>query len=231
MATARLTSKLVGGVIYSVAIFGVLLFLPAWTLQWWRAWVLLGVVSVASSFTMFGIFPSRPDLLDERYKSPIQQGQPLADKIVLQALMLSFFGLVVFIPLDVFRLHLLGGPGLRLATLGLVLFAAGWTVIALALRENAFAAPVVRHQEERGQVVVETGPYRIVRHPMYAGAIPLMIGMPLWLGSYAGALLAAVPVTTLALRVLGEERFLRRELPGYGAYTRRVRWRLVPGVW
>ena len=111
------------------------------------------------------------------------------------------------------------------------MFAVGWTVIALALRVNTFAAPVERHQEERQQVVVDTGPYRIVRHPMYAGAIPLTIGMPLWLGSYAGVILAAAPIATLVLRVVAEERFLRRELRGYEEYRRRVRWRLVPLVW
>jgi protein-S-isoprenylcysteine O-methyltransferase Ste14 len=135
------------------------------------------------------------------------------------------------ISLDVFRFWLLGGPSLAVAGFGLVLFAAGWTVIALALRDNAFAAPVVRHQEERHQVVVDRGTYAVVRHPMYAGAIPLTVGMVLWLGSYAGALLAAVPIATLVVRVVAEERFLRRALDGYNAYTGKVHWRLVPFVW
>ncbi len=231
MTKPRMILELAGGVVYSVAIFGGFLFLSAWTLDWWRAWVFLGVVFVASSATMFGIFPSRPDLLKERYKAPLQKGQPLADKVLTPMLVLSFVGLIVFVPLDVFRFRLLGMTGLDVATPGLVLFAAGWTVIALALRENAFAAPIVKHQEERGQFVVRTGPYRIVRHPMYAGAIPLTIGMPLWLGSYAGALLAAVPTGVLVVRVLAEERLLRGTLPGYGEYARNVRWRLVPLVW
>jgi protein-S-isoprenylcysteine O-methyltransferase Ste14 len=111
------------------------------------------------------------------------------------------------------------------------LFAVGWVVMVLAMRENTFAAPVVRHQAEREQVVVDTGPYAIVRHPMYAGSVPLTVGMALWLGSYAGALLAAAPIGTLVLRVLVEERLLCRELPGYDRYAQRVRWRLVPFVW
>ncbi len=231
MTKPRLALELVGGVVYSVAIFGGLLFLSAWTLDWWRAWLFLGVVFLASATTMFGVFSSRPDLLEERYKAPIQKGQPPADKVLTPLLVLSFVGLIAFIPLDVFRFRLLRTTGLGVATLGLVLFAAGWTVIALALRENAFAAPIVKHQEERGQVVVQSGPYRLVRHPMYAGAIPLTIGMPLWLGSYAGALLAAIPIGTLMLRVLAEERLLRDALPGYGEYARKVRWRLIPHVW
>ena len=117
MAKSRLIQKLVGGVAYSVATFGGLLFVPAWTLNWWRAWVFLGVVFVASTITMFGIFPSRPDLLDERYKSPVQKGQPLSDKVLTLLLVASFLGLIVFIPLDVFHLRLLGGTGLWAATI------------------------------------------------------------------------------------------------------------------
>ncbi len=231
MAATRLVLKLVGGVVYSVAAFAVPLFVGAWTLHWWRAWVFLAVVLVASSITMFGIFPGRPELLDERYKAPIQKGQPRSDKVLTPLLLAAFFGLLLFVPLDVFRFHVVDGPPPGVADLGLVLFAAGWGAVALALRENAFAVPVVKYQEERGQRVVDTGPYRIVRHPMYGGAILLMVGMPLWLGSIAGALLAGVPVGILALRTLAEERLLRRDLHGYEDYARRVRWRLVPFVW
>ncbi len=231
MTRSGLLLRLVGGVVYPVAIIGGPLFLSAWTLHWWRAWVFLGVVFFASAATMFGIFPGRPDLLEERYKAPLQKKQPLADKVLTPLLVLSFVGLVVFIPLDVFRLRLLGTTGLGVAAPGLFLFSAGWTVVALGLRENAFAAPIVKHQEERGQFVVRTGPYRVVRHPMYAGAIPLTIGMPLWLGSSAGALLAALPIGTLVLRILAEERLLRDTLPGYDEYVGEVRWRLVPRIW
>ncbi len=231
VAAPRLFLKLAGGVLYSVAFFAAPLFLVAWTLAWWRAWVFVGVVFFVSAVTMFGIFPNRPDLLNERYKPPIQKGQPLWDKVLTPLLAISFLGLIVFIPLDVFRFRLLGETALGVAALGLALFVGGWTVIALALRENTFAAPVVKHQEERGHTVVRTGPYAMVRHPMYAGAIPLMIGMPLWLGSIVGALLAAVPLGILALRTVAEERLLRFELPGYEEYTHKVRWRLVPFVW
>jgi protein-S-isoprenylcysteine O-methyltransferase Ste14 len=231
MATRHLGLKLIGGVIYSVVFLGGPLFLAAWTWDWWQAWVFTGVVFILSAITMFGIFPSRPDLLDERYKPIIQKGQPLADKVLTPILAISFFGLILFIPRDVFRFHLLGVASPWVAALGLLLFAAGWTVIALALRANAFAAPVVKHQETRGQAVVQTGPYAIVRHPMYAGAVPLMIGMPLWLGSIAGAVLAFVPLGVLVIRIRIEEALLRRELAGYVDYAKRVRWRLIPGIW
>jgi protein-S-isoprenylcysteine O-methyltransferase Ste14 len=223
--------KLTVGLIFNMIIFGGLLFLPAGTLAWWRAWVLLGVVFSAYMVTMLSIFPGKEDLLNERFKPPIQKGQPLADKIVVVLLIATFLGVMVFIPLDVFRFHLMGQPGAVISSLGLVLFVAGWWIISLALWENAFAAPVVKHQQERQHTVIDTGVYGVVRHPMYAGAVLLLVGMPLWLESYAAAMLASVPIGTLVLRILVEEQFLRRELAGYDAYTGRIRYRLIPFLW
>lgn len=222
--------KVIGGIVYTVAFFAGALFVPAGTMHWWRAWVLLGVVLACVIATMF-VLSTNEDLLNERYRSPLQKGQPLGDKILTLLLIPSFAGLLVFIPLDVFRFHLIEGPGPLLSTLGLVLFGGGWTVITLALRENTFAAPVVKYQEERHQAVIDSGVYRIVRHPMYAGAVPLMFGMALWLESYAAALFALIPIAVLAARILVEERLLRSELPGYDAYVARVRYRLIPFVW
>jgi protein-S-isoprenylcysteine O-methyltransferase Ste14 len=223
--------RLIVAVITNLAIFGGLLFLPAGTLHWWRAWVFLGVVLVGTVSTMVLVFASSPELLDERTKPPIQKGQPLADKIVLIAFLASFFGLIVFIPLDVFRLHLMSKPPMMVSSIGLLLFVAGWWIISLSFRENAFAAPVIKHQEERGHRVIDTGIYSLVRHPIYLGAVLVLIGMPLWLESYAAALLASLPIALLAVRILIEERFLSQELKGYEAYRDRVRWRLIPLVW
>jgi protein-S-isoprenylcysteine O-methyltransferase Ste14 len=114
---------------------------------------------------------------------------------------------------------------------GLLLFIAGWWITSLAFKENAFAAPVVKYQQERGQHVVDTGVYAVVRHPMYAGGVLLFVGMPLWLGSYAAAILGSLSIALLALRIMVEERFLRRTLAGYEDYAARVRYRLVPFLW
>jgi len=223
--------RLILAVVIQVAFFGGLLFLPAGTLHWPRAWVFLGVVLVSTVLSMVTVFRRNEALLTERFKPPVQKGQPLADRIVLLLTLSAFVGEVVFIPLDVFRFHLLGSPGPLVSALGLVLFVAGWCITSLALKHNTFAAPVVRYQEERHQTVVDTGVYAVVRHPMYAGGVLLFLGMPLWLGSYAAALLALVPIALLVVRILVEERFLRRELEGYAAYTQRTRYRLIPSVW
>ncbi len=223
--------KLIVSIVIQMAILGGLLFLPAGTLVWWRAWLLIGIIFAGSVASTAWLFPSRKDLLRERLKSPIQKGQPLADKIVLILFLTSFYGLIMFIPMDVFRFHLIGSPGIFVSSLGLFLFLTGWGIVFLALRENIFAAPVVKLQEERKQKVVDTGIYGVVRHPMYAGGILFILGIPLWLESYAGVLLALVPIGTLVLRILLEEQFLRRQLKGYETYTKRVRDRLIPFLW
>ena len=225
------TFKLILGVICNPAIFAILLFLPAGTLHWWRAWLLIAVFLVGAVWGVLSLLHSHKGLLEERLKSPLQKGQPLGDKIVVLLLLGTFFGGVAFIPLDVFHLHLLSKPGPLVSSLGLIILNAGWWIAYLALRENAFAAPVVKHQTERNQTVVETGVYSKVRHPMYAGAALVMIGVPLWLESYAATLLSLIPISTLLVRILIEEQFLRRELNGYEAYMARVPYRLIPRAW
>jgi protein-S-isoprenylcysteine O-methyltransferase Ste14 len=229
-SVSRLRFRVVLGVVYPPAIFALVLFVPAGTVDWPRAWVFLGVVLVASLGTM-AVLAEHDELLDERFKPPIQKGQPLADKIVVVLFVAAFLGAIFLIPVDVFRLRLLGEPPLAVSVLGLVFVVAGWSTIAAAMRENAFAAPVVKHQAARRQTVVDTGLYARVRHPMYAGGVLLMTGMPLWLGSWAAALAALVPIALLAVRIRFEEAFLRHALAGYGAYTDKVRYRLIPFVW
>jgi protein-S-isoprenylcysteine O-methyltransferase Ste14 len=116
-------------------------------------------------------------------------------------------------------------------------FAGGALVIAGFLgtlrvfRENSFAAPVVRVQSERAQHVIDTGPYALVRHPMYAAAMVYLIGVPLLLGSWCGLLAVPLFLVGLAPRAVLEERLLKRDLPGYTDYMTRVRYRLIPGIW
>ncbi|MDD5037403.1 MAG: isoprenylcysteine carboxylmethyltransferase family protein [Methylococcaceae bacterium] len=226
-----LVIKLIAGVCVSVATFASLLLLPAGTSHWWRVWVFLGVVLIGEVASTISLYRDRKELLNERFKSLIQEGQPLADKIIVILILVAFCGAITFIPLDVFRFHLLEKPGTVISSLGLAFFVVGWWITILALRENKFAVPVVRYQKERRHRVVDSGVYGMVRHPMYAGAVLLEIGMPLWLESYAATLLASVPIGLVVVRILIEERLLRKELAGYDDYTARVRYRLVPFIW
>jgi protein-S-isoprenylcysteine O-methyltransferase Ste14 len=226
-----LVFKLIVGIVMQTVILGCLLFLPAGTFDWWRAWLFIGILCAGSAASSAALFPGRRDLIRERLKSPIQKGQPLADKIVLTLFLLLFYGLIVFIPLDVFRFQLMAKPGVLVSSSGMLLFLVGWWIVFLALRENTFAAPVVKLQEEREQKVIDTGVYGVVRHPMYAGGILFIVGIPLWLESYAGALLALVPMGSMVVRILVEESFLLRNLKGYEDYMKRVRYRLIPFLW
>jgi protein-S-isoprenylcysteine O-methyltransferase Ste14 len=231
MITKKFVRRLIFSVIQITLIFGALLFAPAWTMSWWRAWAFVGVAIAGTITTMVCVFPGREELLNERVKPVIQKGQPLADKVIMVLYITAFIGLVVFIPLDVFRFQLISKPSVMASSFGLVLIIAGWIIISLALRENAFAAPVIKYQKERRHKVVDTGLYGVVRHPIYAGGAFFFIGVPLWLESYAGALLAIIPISLLILRIFIEERFLRQNLDGYEAYLKRVRYRLVPYLW
>jgi protein-S-isoprenylcysteine O-methyltransferase Ste14 len=222
-------AKLLGGVVSSIIFFGVPLFAVAGTLDWPRAWIFVAAVTALSAWTMFGVLAHDPALLDERYGAPIQRDQPLADKIITPLIALGFLAFVLFIPRDVVHYRMLGSPPLGLALVGFALFVAGWLLITAALRANAFAAPIVKHPE--GQRVIDQGPYRIIRHPMYAAALLMFVGMPLWLGSYAGIIAAALPMLPIVARIVVEERTLRRDLLGYADYAARVRWRMIPGLW
>lgn len=223
--------KLAAGVVFNVAFYALLLFVPAGTLHWWRAWVFLAITVAVMAVAIFSILPDSDDLFSQRAKGVIQKGQPLWDRVLVILLVVSFVGQIVFITLDVFWFHLMPKPGALVSFLGLALYVAGWWIMTLAMKVNPFAVPVVRLQEDRHQRVIDTGLYSVVRHPMYAGFVPMVVGPALWLESYAAALLAIIPIAVLAVRSVFEERFLKRELKGYEAYTEKVHYRLIPFVW
>lgn len=215
-----------------VLLFAFLLFLPAGTLHWPAAWILLATLTAVRGVSIMLLWRTRRALLEARTAIPLPQaGQPLSDRLLLPATMAAFAGLVAFTARDVWHWHLLAAPPLWLRGVGLLAFAVGWGIVHLALRANAFALTVVRLQQDRAQQAVQQGAYAIVRHPMYLGLLFVMTGLALALGSVAGVAAAAVPAGILALRVVAEERLLRAHLPGYVEYAERVRWRLLPGVW
>lgn len=208
------------------------LFVAAGTAAWTRAWLLIAVLLAVRTVGALAVHRVHPELLRERAGLPLHPRQPLTDRVlVLAVLATGFLGVPVVAGLDAFRWHLMPEPAPLVSGLGLGLFALGWGLKSLALRANAFAVAVVRRQEERSHVVADSGVYGVVRHPFYAADPLIFVGAGLWLQSYVAAVAAVVPVLLMILRLLWEERFLRRELPGYAAYAARVRYRLIPGVW
>ncbi len=213
-----------------IALMAVLLFVPAGTLAWRGAWIFIAEFIVAGGALMLWLAWRDPGLLKERMGSPFQKGQAFWDKVLMPLIIVLWYGWLVLMALDARRWGFSHMPD-ALNDAGAVLIAVGYFVIWLTFRENSFAAPVVRIQTERGQRVISTGPYRLVRHPMYAGAMFYLLGMPLLLGSWLGLLVLPLIVGALMLRILVEESALRKGLPGYGEYAARVRYRLVPGLW
>lgn len=227
------------GILLELIFYGGLLLIPALALNerleavigWWHAWVFLAVVMMATTLTLFIVFPGREDLLRERSKPLIQPGQPLADQILVICFLLAFLGQVLIVPLDLYLWQCFEKPPLWLSSMGLIIFALGWWLISLVFQQNAYASSVVKHQKERGHQVVDSGVYRIVRNPMYLGFVLLYVGMPLWLESYTALIASLVPTAVLMLRILNEEQFLKEVLPGYADYMKHTRYRLFPFLW
>jgi protein-S-isoprenylcysteine O-methyltransferase Ste14 len=217
--------------LFATLLFGAALLGPTGAWSWGRAWVLVGLYVVIHMIGTVRIVRANPSLLPERAKAPWQPGQPLSDKILLLAFMASYAGELVLTGLDRQRWRWATALPPMLAWLGLAFFAVGWMLVMRALETNAYATTVVRHQLERGHTVVDAGLYGVVRHPMYAGLVAALLGVPIWLRSPIGLGVALIPIGLLALRLVLEERVLVQALPAYTEYAGRVRSRLVPGLW
>jgi len=213
-----------------MGLVGALLFVPAGTLDWTGGWVFMAELALGSLATMLWLQRADPALLKERLKGPIQKGQVFLDKVFVLALVVFWYGWMVIMALDVKRWEISHAP-LWVMAAGAVLIPAGFIAVLWTFRENSFATAVIRIQDERGQKVIDTGPYAIVRHPMYAGAFLYILGTPLVLGSYIGLALLPAILALFIVRIFIEERALRAGLPGYDDYAARVRWRLIPGLW
>jgi protein-S-isoprenylcysteine O-methyltransferase Ste14 len=201
--------------------------LPAGTLNYWQAWVFIGVFTVATIVPSIHLARTSPAALQRRMRGgPLAEGRAI-QKIVIVVAFLDLFALVVLSVFD----HRMGWSSVPawLCLLGDVLIAAGIGIAMLVVTQNNYAAATVT--VERGQSVASRGVYKFVRHPMYVGNLIMMVGIPLALGSYWGLLLVIPGVLVLVSRILDEEKMLNQELGGYREYTQRVRYRLLPHVW
>ena len=210
-----------------VPIFFALLLAPAWSLNYWQAWV-YGVVFFVTT-TAIGIYFLKrdPRVVERRMRvGPAAEREP-AQKIIM-TLMLAGFVLLLVVPGFDHRWHWSSVPAWLVLTAD-VFVVLGLLGTAVVIRQNSYAASTIT--VEAGQPVISTGLYAIVRHPMYSAALVMTAFTPLALGSYWGLLLVIPLIPTLAWRLLDEERYLARNLPGYTEYCARTRYRLIPGVW
>jgi len=224
---SSLAAKALLSVLLLAVVMGVILFVTAGTTQYWQAWVYLIIFTITSLLTTIYLIRNDPELLKRRMR-----GGPTADKRATQRVImfltsLAFIGLLVVPALD----HRFGWSTVPLSVViaGDALVAIGFYFIFLVYRENTYTSATI--EVAANQKVIQSGPYTLVRHPMYASALLYLLGTPLALGSYWGLLPFVAVIPLLVWRLLDEEKVLTRELEGYRQYQQRVRYRLVPRVW
>jgi protein-S-isoprenylcysteine O-methyltransferase Ste14 len=211
-------------------IFALLLFVSAGTLAWPAGWAFMILFFGGGVAITFVLAREDPDLLEERMKSPIQRNQPLWDKILLCIVIVLWLGWLVLMGLDAGRFRWSVMPyWLQLAG-GAAVVVTFW-ICYRTFRENTFLAAVVRIQKERGHKVVSTGPYAVVRHPLYSAVLIMLPSTALMLGSWYGLAASSLINGAIIFRTVMEDRTLTRELEGYADYAAHVRYRLVPFIW
>jgi protein-S-isoprenylcysteine O-methyltransferase Ste14 len=223
---AELIAKSVG----MQVVFTLSLFLPAGTLAWPTGWVYVAISFVFGIGLTAWLARYDPELLAERLTGLRKADRKKWDKVFVPIIAVGFFVWLALMGLDAVRFRWSAMPMWLQAT-GFLLLLISCYVFYLTFRENPYLSPAVRIQKERGQTVVSTGPYRHVRHPMYAGFSLYLVGTALMLGSWLGVASGLLLIAAVARRAVLEERTLQQKLPGYGEYMMRVRYRLIPEVW
>lgn len=198
---------------------------------WIQGWIFTIWFLGLSYGTILYLYGNDPDLLRERFRRPGTGGEKNWDKYfvyVIGVLVLIWF---VIMPLDAKRLMWTQNFPLWLEGIGLIMLMVSAYFTFHSYADNPYLSPLVRIQKDRGQKVISTGVYKIIRHPMYLGGILLFIGTPMLLGSIYGIVLGILGSILISLRIFGEEKVLMEELEGYAEYKKKVRYRLIPYLW
>jgi protein-S-isoprenylcysteine O-methyltransferase Ste14 len=208
-------------------VMGLLVFVPAGTIRYWEAWVYLSIFIGAAALTTIHLIRNDPALLERRMSGGPTAEKRAAQKCIMLATSLGFIALLVVPALD----HRNGWSAVPLfgVLAGDALMVVGFYFIYLVYEENTFTSATIEVVAD--QKVVSTGPYAVVRHPMYASGLLYLLGTPLALGSFWGLVPLAAMVPFLIWRLFDEERLLRETLPGYREYQEKVRHHLLPGIW
>jgi protein-S-isoprenylcysteine O-methyltransferase Ste14 len=223
----RTALKLVASSIIGLVVLGFILFYPAGSFDYWQAWVFIATFTIATIVPSLYLARTNPAALQRRMHSgPLAEGRTVQKFIIIGLV----FGLVAMMALSAFD-HRFGWSSVPAVAcvIGDVLVVAGLTLGVLVVIQNSYAAATVRVEE--GQKLASRGLYKLVRHPMYAGSLILMVGIPLALGSYWGLIVLILGLLVLVFRIRDEEKMLNQELAGYSEYAQRVRYRLMPYVW
>lgn len=228
-ADRRLLRRVILRILPAPLILMLVVFFPAGTLDFWQGWAYFCWSLAATLLVVVFLYRRDPRLLERRMLRKEKVGQ---QKVILWLLKLQFACVLALCALD----HRLGWTHtwlepvpIWLTVLALLLMAGCQILFCWVMDANRFAASII--QVESGQTIANTGPYRYVRHPMYAVGIVQSFFTPLALGSYVVWPLFVLIIPILVWRLLNEEKTLRRDLPGYAEYCQRTRYRLIPRVW
>jgi protein-S-isoprenylcysteine O-methyltransferase Ste14 len=214
-------------VLLLAVVMGVILFVTAGTMDYWQACVYLLVFTITSLLTTIYLIRNDPELLQRRMRGgPTAEKRP-SQRVIMIFTSLAFIGLLVVPAFD--RRYGWSTVPSYVVISGDTLVAIGFYFIFIVYRENTYTSATI--EVAANQKVIESGPYALVRHPMYASALLYLLGTPLALGSYWGLLPFVALIPLLIWRLTDEEKMLSGELEGYRQYQQRVRYRLVPGVW
>lgn len=210
-----------------LVVFGLLLFLPAWTFNYWQAWVFIAVFTISTTIPSIYLLLKNPVVLERRMHAGPAAETRTMQKIIISGAFLLLPAMMVLSAFD----HRFGWSPVPAAVsvIGDALVAIGLGITWLVVTQNSYAASNIT--VEAGQKVISTGLYGFVRHPMYVGVLIMMAGIPLALDSWWGLVILIPGVIGLIFRILDEEKMLKQELEGYSEYTHKVHYRLVPYVW
>ena len=224
---SNLARKTIRGFSQLIIALGILLFAPPWTLNFWQAWVFLFVFTASAALITVYLWKKDPNLLERRVKAGPGAEKEKSQRLIQLFASVVFIGMIILPALD----HRFAWSDIPpfMVIAGDLLVALGFLVIFFVFKENTFTAAIIEVSAD--QKVISTGPYALIRHPMYAGGLIMLLGTPLALGSWWG-LLMFIPITLIIIwRLLDEEEFLSKYLAGYSDYKNKVRYRLVPFVW
>jgi len=217
----NLVRKTIIGFIQLIIGLGTMLFAPAWTIDFWQAWVYMFVFGASVVLIFVYLYKNNPKLLERRLNRTEKEK---SQKRIQLYVFITYIGALILPSLD--HRFLWSDVPFLVVMVGDVLVALGYFLIFIALKENTFAAATIEVTPD--QKVIATGPYAIIRHPMYSGAIVMLLGTPLALGSWWGLFMFIPSAFTIEWRLLDEEKILFQSLSGYREYCQKVRYRLVP---
>ncbi|MFH1685789.1 MAG: isoprenylcysteine carboxylmethyltransferase family protein [Candidatus Micrarchaeota archaeon] len=224
MDRTALKWKILLVVIAAPIIIGAILFGPAGTLEYWEAWAYMAILFVPVSFVVLYFLKKDPAFLERRMRTKENEAM---QGLIIKVATLIFIVAFIIPGLD----HRFGWSDIQteIIIMADAFVLLGYVLIFLVFRENSYAGRTV--EVEKGQRVISTGPYSVVRHPMYVGTLVMYLATPIALGSYVAVPLFILLIPVIVLRILNEEEVLRHDLPGYAAYCKKTKYRLIPFIW